>query len=213
MKRGSKMPKNEKMKLRKLKKEWDQFLSTNEDTEDEEKDTKHVRVKIMNVIKEKKRKTVDISKGAIPKNRIKISACLETSGATEDNCSSCDETTISSPNLTVESSSEEEAKKSKTTKSRKKNKQREERMGLEELVKAMAKLDVRRVPSQEAYDESSGQDLIKYLEKFETYCRSNFKGNKNMWIGELERYLTGKTLEAFRAVRGVEDTYSTLRRK
>ena len=81
------------------------------------------------------------------------------------------------------------------------------------FVEVMRQFDNRTVPRQERYDEHSGQDLASYLEKFESYCRCNFKGSKTLWIGELELALSGKTLEAFKAHRAVDDSYKSIKRK
>lgn len=75
------------------------------------------------------------------------------------------------------------------------------------------RLDNRRTPALEKFDENSGLDLAKYLRKFETYCSSNFRGGRNSWIGELEMHLEGKSLAAFKALRSVHDSYDTTKTK
>ena len=85
--------------------------------------------------------------------------------------------------------------------------------GMKKFMNVMSKLDNKKVPLQEKIDESSGQTLKKYLVKFESYCKSNFKGNQDFQIGELDRHLTWKTWDAFRAVRDVDDNYENLKRK
>ena len=77
----------------------------------------------------------------------------------------------------------------------------------------MKNIDNRKVPMQERFDEQSGQDLKKYIDKFEDYCRCNYRGSRTLWIGELERSLSGKTLEAFRALRAVDDSYRSMKEK
>lgn len=83
----------------------------------------------------------------------------------------------------------------------------------EMLLGAFARLDGRKVPAQEKFDEKTGQDLKRYLKKFESYCDSNFKGGRSLWIGELERHLSGKVLEALQAVRDVDDSYEKVKKK
>lgn len=89
----------------------------------------------------------------------------------------------------------------------------EKKTGLELLVRALTKLDGRKVPAQEKFDERTGQDLKRYLKKFESYCESNFKGDRDLWIGQLELHLTGKVLDAMKAVRDADDSYEKVRDK
>ena len=89
-----------------------------------------------------------------------------------------------------------------------------EKSQMEQLIEVVSeKLDTRKVPSQEKFDDDGGEDLIKYLSKFENYCKSNYKGDKSLWIGELERHLTGKVLGAFRAMKDADDTYDVAKKK
>ena len=84
----------------------------------------------------------------------------------------------------------------------------------EQLLRKMAEgVDNRRVPDQAPFDDRSGEDLRRYLGKFEEYCRSMYKGSRDLWISELERHLKGRTLEAFRATRDVQDTYNQVKDK
>jgi hypothetical protein len=69
------------------------------------------------------------------------------------------------------------------------------------------RIDYRRMPEHHKYDEEAGQDLVKFVESFGTYCKENFRGENKLWIGELEKHLSGKTLEAFKTVIDVEDTF------
>lgn len=85
-----------------------------------------------------------------------------------------------------------EKKKKPETSKRAEDTEDTEDDGMKKFMSVMAKLDNGKVPSQEIFDESSGQTLKKYLVKFEN-CKNNFKGDKFFWIGELERHLTGKT--------------------
>ena len=105
--------------------------------------------------------------------------------------------------------------KSKTKCKSKKKSQRVVREAKEvrggSLAKALAKLDSRKVPEQEKFDEKSGEDLRDYLFKFESYCRDNFRGDSRFWIGELRRNLSGKILDAFESMKTVNTTYEELK--
>ena len=52
-----------------------------------------------------------------------------------------------------------------------------------------------------------------YLNRFERYCEENLRGDRSFWIDELESRLTGETLNAFGAMKDVEDTYDKLKDK
>ena len=69
------------------------------------------------------------------------------------------------------------------------------------ISKLLQNLDNCQVPRIATFSEDSGQDLEKYLIKFEDFCCNNFKGNKDFWIGELEGNLKGNTLETFVSLR------------
>jgi hypothetical protein len=81
------------------------------------------------------------------------------------------------------------------------------------LARVLERMDYRTVPELEKYSDNSGQDLIKYLDEFEDYCRQTFKGKTYLWIGELERHLTGRTAEAFKALRQFNDEYVVVKGK
>ena len=53
-----------------------------------------------------------------------------------------------------------------------------------EFNQILARLDNRKLPQQEKFDENSGEHFRLYLEKFESYCKQNFKGDTIFWIGE-----------------------------
>lgn len=171
---------------------------------------------------------VDKSKGAYPKFKKELSANSETdkdydpsseSGSEESNNISVGSTSSEQSN-TDESSEEvssgvvEKHKKRKSKKKSTKNKEsKKENFEMENLIKVMGKLDTRKVPPQEKFDESSGESLKRYLTKFERYCTINFKGEKDLWIGELERHLSGKILEAYKIEKDVNDSYKSLKNK
>ena len=75
------------------------------------------------------------------------------------------------------------------------------------------RMDTRKVPKLEAFDEESGMSLRDYLEEFEEYCMDNIKGDSRYWIRELEGQLSGELLEAFKHFRQCKDTYHKLKRK
>jgi hypothetical protein len=77
----------------------------------------------------------------------------------------------------------------------------------------LEKIDNRKVPVLEKYDENSGQCLHDYCKKFEKYCGGNFKGGKDAWTGELERHLEGKTLQAFSSLKHEGNSYDVVKRK
>ena len=75
------------------------------------------------------------------------------------------------------------------------------------------KIDNRKVPLQGKYDESSGESLTDYLDRFEDYCKDNIRGGNRFWIDELEGKLMGDTLKAFYAIKDVGDSYDSLKSK
>ena len=77
----------------------------------------------------------------------------------------------------------------------------------------LTKLDNRTVPCLEDFNDDGGMNLEQYIHKFESYCRENYKGGRDLWIGELEKRLSGKTLDGFRSVRQLSEGYETLRNK
>ena len=75
------------------------------------------------------------------------------------------------------------------------------------------KMDTRKVPKPEPYNEEKDRDLKKYIERFEMYCEMSFKGDSTTWMDELERNLTGKMLEGVRSLRRPNDNYEELKKK
>ena len=68
-------------------------------------------------------------------------------------------------------------------------------------------VQMKTMPEFEKFREEEGHDLIKYLDRFEDFCRQSYRGSKYLWIAELEKYLTGRTLEGFKAMRRFDDEY------
>ena len=81
------------------------------------------------------------------------------------------------------------------------------------LRKMLRNLDFHSVPQLETFNETSGQDLVKYLSKFEYYCQENFKGKRYLWINELERHLSGRVLEALQSLHQFGDNYDEVKSK
>lgn len=75
------------------------------------------------------------------------------------------------------------------------------------LVRALENLDNRKMPEFHKYDEASGEDLVRYMKKFETYCEQNYRGDKSLWVRELEKNLFGKSKEALRSLVEVDDSF------
>ena len=85
-----------------------------------------------------------------------------------------------------------------------------EKVSIKKMLKC---LDMRKVPQLEMFDDTSGLELKRYLEKFEEYCKQNFRGKRYLWISEMERKFTGKTLEAFKSLRQFENDYDDMKDK
>ena len=81
------------------------------------------------------------------------------------------------------------------------------------LVKALEKIDLRNSPPLAPFDEQSGQKLSRYLHRFEQYCVINFKCSSELWLDQLERQLSGRTLKAFKSLWSPDDTFEDLKEK
>ena len=81
------------------------------------------------------------------------------------------------------------------------------------MKKLIRTIDNRSTPPQADFDEDSGQNLSDYLKQFEKYCYQSFKGEKYLWIGELKKHLSGRTLTGFQSVYQVNDSYKGLKSK
>ena len=117
---------------------------------------------------------------------------------------------------TLESSSQDETNSSQNSDESvciKKNKRNKNKNRVSNRRKMLEKLDVRQLPKLETFTEESGQNLGIYLDKFERYCSENYKGDKDLWIGELERHLKGKILDTFLVLRDVSDSYRDVKHK
>ena len=85
------------------------------------------------------------------------------------------------------------------------------------LTRALEKLDFRRSPEMEQYDEEGEETLDEYLKRFERYCRLNVragnKGDESFWLAELKTKFTGETHKILTTVTGKNDTYSKVKKK
>lgn len=100
----------------------------------------------------------------------------------------------------------------KITKHRNTRKHKEEN-DITVLTSFLKRLDARAVPDIEKYNESSGVHLSKYLDKFEDYCQTKFRGKDYLWTHELEKHLAGRTLDGFKAIRKFDDDYREVKEK
>ena len=75
------------------------------------------------------------------------------------------------------------------------------------------RMDNRRAPKFEKFDEDSGQSLKEYLEEFEEDCMENIKGDCKNWVKELEGKLTGDLGDAVKQFRKYRHSYPKLKKK
>ena len=69
--------------------------------------------------------------------------------------------------------------------------------------------DYRETPKLENFREETGQNIERYMMKFEDYCKQNFRGSKDLWLNILEEKLEGRMLETFKILRNPNDDYRT----
>ena len=122
-----------------------------------------------------------------------------------------DEKQVLSESTDTEESDDSSSESDKSTRSTSKKNRRKSENSM--LKKIADKLDNRKIPNQEKFDENSGESLKEYMLKFESYCKANIKGSKRFWISELGEHLDKETLKAFKAIRGVNDEYSEVKKK
>ena len=75
------------------------------------------------------------------------------------------------------------------------------------------RLDNRQVGEHRKYEEGRGQTLEQFMESFEKHCRNGFKEDDDVWVNQLEKHLSGETLEAFKAVTDINDSFDTVKSK
>lgn len=132
---------------------------------------------------------------------------------TSDDYDTCEESTESS--VPSESSSGKSTTDRRTKRNLKRPRTRKNRPGdnIENLTRAMEKLDTRKTPSPGKFGMESEIELKVFLDRFEIYCNNNFKGDKQFWIYELEQHLLGKFLTAFRVMKTCDDDYDDIKKK
>ena len=69
------------------------------------------------------------------------------------------------------------------------------------------KLDNRRTEEHTKFVEEGNQTLEKYFISFENYCKNNKKDDRDTWLDELEKNLTGETLVANEGMRDANQSY------
>ena len=79
------------------------------------------------------------------------------------------------------------------------------------LVKALSRLDGRKVPRPGKYDSTSGRPLGTFLEEFEEYCRLSFRGSSSLWAAELEEFFVGPICSAYQAFYNPGESYHVLK--
>lgn len=77
----------------------------------------------------------------------------------------------------------------------------------------ISRLDSRKAPPMSNYNEKTGQTLTAFLTKFEEYCEETFRGSRDLWLSELESKLDGRSLEAFKSLHEIEDSYDVMKEK
>lgn len=188
-------------KMKKIKEEWNDII--------EETNTKEVKVKQGAIPKKKSKYATNEENNIKKKVILKSSSSSDSTLSEESDLQSEDESDSRDERLS--SSSEQDTKTKKKKKCRKEKKRKisasSEDEKLSKFLEVVQKLDNRKVPTPEKFDEKSGNDLEKYLLKFEKYCEDNFKCSRNMWLVELEKYLSGRVLQALQIMRDDSESY------
>ena len=111
------------------------------------------------------------------------------------------------------SSGSEESEVSNTKSGAKRKRKIKRKTELSDFAEVLLKLDNRMIPQQDKFDEESGRDFLEYIEQFEEYCQTNFKGHQNLWISELGRHLQGKMLQNYYLLKESCRSYQELKSK
>ena len=74
-------------------------------------------------------------------------------------------------------------------------------------------IDYRQAPKLEKFTEESGQDLEKFIRRFERYCKHNVRGGREFWLSVLEEHLEGRILQSFKMLCDHYDDYYDARDK
>lgn len=207
-KREAKLPNESKRILIDFKTKWSKFFETSVDTSN----AANEHSTVANVPRLKKKATVDKSKGAIPKTKAGATnkqLCLDSTSASDSD----PKNKSSSQSESDESSSGEIILKKRVSRGRRKCTPARIERSEEDMVHSLARLDMRSAMPFDTFNDEMGQDLRKYLQRFEKHCRANFRDGTDSWVGHLERCLTGKTLKAFQSIRHADDSYEEVKEK
>ena len=113
-----------------------------------------------------------------------------------------------------EDSSESDSDQRKKIKRKQGNTSSKSELTTRDYLKIMAeRMDTRKVPECDKFDEESGQHLEEFLDEFEDYCIENVKGGDKYWIKELQQQLSGEVLVAFKCFKEYKYPYPKLRKK
>ena len=63
-------------------------------------------------------------------------------------------------------------------------------------------------PKMEKFNEESGQDFVKFIQKFEKYCKISVSGDEEFWLGVLGEHLEGRILEHFKLITNQCNNYN-----
>ena len=138
------------------------------------------------------------------KATIKKKKRKETSERSESSSSSSETSSSSATESDSEEVEDEEGRRSKKKK----------KLRAEDYLKIISKrLDNRKAPTCDKFEEDNGQTLKEYLEEFEDYCMENVKGDCKNWIKELQNNLSGELLEAYKQFRKDRLSYPKLKKK
>ena len=171
-------------KINDLRKKWKEILCLTEDSEDSRSSKQSVgsedelgKIGIANQIKKYKEE-----KGNKTKRKVKdeYQARLDNDSDSSSGSGSSDQTSESKESDASIKKSKlngHKEKKAKLKVHKKKKSSRSYHSQSKEFNQMLARLDNRKLPQQEKLDENSGEDFRLYLEKFESYCKQNFKGD------------------------------------
>ena len=220
------VPTNSLRKIKELREKWKQVLELTDESDANSSSVSKQKVQISKVVKSEKANSSDrkASKGVSREVMLKESKATPkvkrgrkrlSSSDTSNQYSSSEQsyrTDYGSPRPSRKASNRKQSNKMKKT-AQYYSEDSSDDDRVDRFAKAIARLDNRKIPDPDKFDEKSGEDLRQYLERFEDYCRENFKGDKIFWVGELKRHLSGRLLEAFEATKTVSDTYGGVKAK
>lgn len=208
--RESKLPPTSKHRLQEFKHTWQSFFASQSECENNVA-SESDKIAAAAVTDDGVTVKPNHVTGTIPKSN-KVSLCKNSANLLPPNYSTSHDTDSSC----TSSSDEIILKKSVKMKSRSANFNCKSSMpnhDSNELASMFTRLDMRTVPPFDQFTESSDESLINYLDRFEDFCRTNYRGNPDSWKGLLERHLSGKILEAYRSLHSTKDTYDVIKHK